>query len=116
MELPPATPLTLHVTEVEGLPVPAMLAVNTWAAPAETFADNGRMLTTMLSCRVTVTEALSFGFTRLTAVTVAFALAGRIAGAVKRPAAETVPVAVLPPLTPFTCQVTFVFVLPVTMA
>ena len=56
-------PFTLHETAVEGLPVPVMPAVNTCAAPVETFADNGRMLTTMLSCRVTVIEALSFGFT-----------------------------------------------------
>jgi hypothetical protein len=63
-----------------------------------------------------MTEALSFGFTWLTAVTVMVALVGRIAGAVKRPAAEIVPLAVLPPATPFTCQVTFVFVLPVIVA
>jgi hypothetical protein len=70
----------------------------------------------MLSCNVTVTEALSFGFTWLTAVTVALAPGGRIAGAVKKPDDEIVPADVLPPATPFTCQVTFVFVLPTTVA
>jgi hypothetical protein len=114
--LPPGTPFTLHVTVVDGLPVPVTVTVKTWAAPVETVADGGRRLTTMLSCRVTVTEALSFGLTWLTAVTVALALDGRIAGAVKRPDEEIVPADVLPPATPFTCQVTFVFELPTTVA
>jgi hypothetical protein len=70
----------------------------------------------MLSCRVTVTEALSFGLTWLTAVTVTDAGAGKTDGAVKRSAEEIVPADELPPTTPFTCQVTFVFVLPVTVA
>jgi hypothetical protein len=70
----------------------------------------------MLSCRVTVTEALSFGLTWLTAVTVALAPGGRIAGAVKKPDDEIVPADALPPTTPFTCHVTFVFVLPTTVA
>ena len=109
-------PFTLQVTAVEGLPVPVMVAVNTWAAPAETVADEGRRLTTMLSCKVTVTEALSLGLTWLTAVMVTLAPGGRIAGAVKSPTEVIVPVIVLPPATPFTCQVTFVFVLPVTVA
>jgi hypothetical protein len=109
-------PFTLQVMALEGLPVPVTVAVNTWAAPAETVTDEGRRLTTMLSCKVTVTEALSFGLTWLTAVTVTLAPGGRIAGAVKRPTEETVPVIVLPLATPFTCQVTFVFVLPVTVA
>ena len=116
VELPPATPLTLQVTAVDGLPVPVMDAVNTWAAPVATVADGGRRLTTMLSCNVTVTEALSFGLTWLTAVTVALAPVGRIAGAVKKPDEEIVPADVLPPVTPFTCQVTSVFVLPTTVA
>lgn len=116
VELPPAMPFTLHVTAVEGLPVPVTLTVNTWAAPVETVADSGRTLTTMLSCRVTVTEALSLGLAWLTAVTVTPALDGRIAGAVKRPDDEIVPVDVLPPMTPLTCHVTFVLVLPITVA
>ena len=116
VEFPPVTPFTLHVTAVEGLPVPVTDAVKTWAAPVETVAEGGRMLTTMLSCRVTVTEALSFGLAWLTAVTVALAPDGRIAGAVNRPAEEIVPEDALPPATPFTCHVTFVFVLPLTVA
>jgi hypothetical protein len=70
----------------------------------------------MLSCKVTGTEALSFGLTWLTAVTLTLAPGGRIAGAVKRPTEEIVPVAALPPATPFTSHVTFEFVLPVTVA
>lgn len=98
------------------MPVPVTDAVKTCAAPVETVADGGRRLTMMLSSNVTVTEALSFGLTWLTAVTVTFAPGGRIAGAVKRPDEEIVPAGVLPPATPFTCQVTFVFVLPTTVA
>ena len=115
-EFPPATPFTLHVTAVDGLPVPVTDAVKTWAAPVETVAEGGRRLTTMLSCKVTVTEALSLGLAWLTAVTVALAPDGRIAGAVKRPAEVIVPADVLPPAMPFTCHVTFAFVLPVTVA
>lgn len=114
--LPPGTPFTLQVTAVEGLPVPITVTVNTWAAPVETVADGGRRLMTMLSCRVTATEALSFGLAWLTAVTVALAPDGRIGGAVNRPDEEIVPVDALPPATPFTCQVTFVFALPTTVA
>jgi hypothetical protein len=109
-------PFTLHVTAVDGRPVPVRDAVKTWAAPVETVAEGGRRLTTMLSCRVTVTEALSLGLAWLTAVTVALALDGRTAGAVNRPAEEIVPAESLPPATPFTCHVTFVFVLPLTVA
>jgi hypothetical protein len=116
VEFPPATLFTLHVTAVEGLPVPATDAVKIWAAPVETVAEGGRRLTTMLCCRVTVIEALSLGLAWLTAVTVALAADGRIAGAVNRPAEEIVPADALPLATPFTCHVTFVFVLPVTVA
>ena len=104
------------MTAVDGLPVPVTDAVKTCAAPVETVAEGGRRLTTMLSCKDTVAEALSFGFTWLTAVTVAFAPDGRTAGAVNTPVAEIVPDAVPPPATPFTSHVTFVFVLPVTVA
>jgi hypothetical protein len=104
------------VTAVDGLPVPVTVTVNTWAAPVETVADRGRTVTTILSWRVTVTEALSFGLAWLTAMTVALAPGGRIAGAVKKPDEEIVPADALPPTTPFTCQVTFVFVLPTTVA
>ena len=114
--MPPAMPFTLHVTAVDGLPVPVMVAVNTCAAPVARVADAGRTLTSMLSCRVTLAEALSLGLAWLTAVTVALAPDGRIAGAIKRPAEEIVPADAVPPTTPFTCQVTFVSVLPVTVA
>jgi hypothetical protein len=41
---------------------------------------------------------------------------GILAGGVYRPVAEIVPVALLPPATPFTCQVTAVLVVFVTVA
>ena len=74
------------------------------------------MLIERLSFSVTVTEALSFELTWLTAVTVTLAPGGRIVGAVKSPAAEIVPVDELPPATAFTSHVTLVFASPVTAA
>ena len=117
MEFPPATPFTLQVTAVEGLPVPGgTVAVKSCAPEVETMAEVGSTLTAMLSCNVTVTVALSFGLTCATAVTVTLEPGGRIVGAVNRPAAEIVPVVAPPPKTPFTSHVTFVFVSPVTVA
>ena len=75
-------PSTVHVTAVEGLPLPETVAVKTCAAPVETFAVRGETLTAMLSWSVTGTEALSLGLTWLTAVTVTLAALGRIGGAV----------------------------------
>ena len=117
MEFPPAVPFTLQVTAVDGLPVPGVtVAVKSCAAEVESVAEVGSTLTTMLSCSVTVTEALSFGLTCATAVTITLEPGGRIVGAVNRPAAEIVPVVAPPPVAPFTSHVTFVFASPVTVA
>jgi len=117
IEFPPAVPFTLQVTAVEGLPVPGVtVAVKSCAVEVETVAEVGSTLIAMLSCNVTVTEALSFGLTCATAVTVTLEPGGKIVGAVNSPAAEIVPVVAPPPLTPFTSHVTFVFASPVTVA
>src|SRR6266852_5386873 len=50
-----------------------------------------------------------------TAVTVTVAGLGAAAGAVYKPAAVIVPTVAFPPVTPFTCHVTAVFVVPVTV-
>ena len=114
---PPAIPFTAQVTAVDGLPDPAVtVAVKSWASETKTVAEGGEMLIERLSFSVTVTEALSLGLTWLTAVTVTLAPDGRIAGAVKRPAAEIVPLDAFPPVAAFTCHVTLVSVLPVTVA
>ncbi len=114
---PPAIPFTAQVTPVDGLPDPAVtVAVKSWAAETEIVAEVGAMLIERLSFSVTVTEAVSLGFTWLTAVTVTLAPGGRIVGAVKSPTEEIVPVDAFPPVTAFTCHVTFVSVSPVTVA
>ncbi|MGH9208426.1 MAG: hypothetical protein ACRD1G_18045, partial [Acidimicrobiales bacterium] len=51
-----------------------------------------------------------------TAATVTVAGLGTAAGAVYSPDVETVPTVALPPVTPFTCQVTAVLLVPVTVA
>lgn len=49
VEFPPGMPSTLHVTLVEGLPVPVTVAEKTCAAPVARVALGGETLTTMLS-------------------------------------------------------------------
>jgi hypothetical protein len=56
--------------------------------------------------RLSLSDAEAVGEATLIASTVTVVDAGIIAGAVYRPAAEIVPVAALPPVTLFTCQVT----------
>ena len=117
MEFPPTVRFTVQVTVAEGLPVPVVIvAVKSCAAEVKTVAEVGSTLIAMLSCKATETEALSFGLTCATAVTVTLEPGGRIVGAVNRPAAEIVPVVAPPPATPFTSHVTFVFASPVTVA
>lgn len=114
---PPVTPFTAQVIAVDGLPDPVVsVAVKSCAAETEIVAAVGAMLIEILSFSVTITEALSFGLTWLTAVTLTLAPGGRIAGAVKSPAAVIVPVDALPPVAAFTCQVTLVSASPVTVA
>jgi hypothetical protein len=56
------------------------------------------------------------GLAAETAVTVTVAGLGTELGAVYSPVALMLPTFALPPVTPFTCQVTVVFVVPVTVA
>jgi hypothetical protein len=65
---------------------------------------------------VTIAEPESDVFAEETAVTVTVAGFGMEVGAVYNPLALMVPAVVLPPGVPFTCQVTAVFVVPVTVA
>ena len=65
---------------------------------------------------VTLAEPESDAFADKTAVTVTVAGLGMVAGAVYNPFDVIVPAAALPPGVPFTCQVTAVFVVPVTVA
>ena len=65
---------------------------------------------------VTLAEPETDAFSDETAVTVTVAGLGMVLGAVYNPFEEMVPAAALPPGVPFTCQVTAVFVAPVTVA
>lgn len=116
VELPPAFPFTLQVTAGEGLPVPETVAVKTCAPKVGTAAVKGDTLTTISSSSVTIADALAAVLATLVAVTVSLPEAGRIAGAVYKPPEETVPEPALPPEIPFTLHVTFVLVVPVTLA
>ena len=82
VEFPPAIPFTLHVTAVDGLPVPVTFAMKTWALVVGTERLEGDTLTAISSAIVTVTEALALASSTLVAVIVELACAGRIAGAV----------------------------------
>jgi len=79
---PPPTPFTLHVTLVVRFPAPETLAVKTCAPPPGTVAVLGETETTMLSCKVTVAEPLSFEFASLIAVTITVAGLDMFDGAV----------------------------------
>lgn len=65
---------------------------------------------------MTLAEPESDAFADKTAVTVTVAGLGMVFGAVYNPPEVMVPAAALPPGVPFTCQVTPVFVVPVTVA
>src|SRR5713101_7416141 len=110
VEFPPVTPFTCHVTAVLLLPV--TVAVNCCVVLTTTDALVGEMLTPTV-VRVTVALADLVVSACDTAVTVTVFGLGTAAGAVYRPAVEIVPTVALPPVTPFTCQVTAVFVVPV---
>jgi hypothetical protein len=93
------------------------VAVNCRVVFPGTLAVDGDTVTTGGSAWiVTVVEAVDAESAAETAVTVTVLGVGNVAGAVYRPAAEIVPVVEFPPVTPFTCQVTAVFVVFVTVA
>ncbi len=116
VKLPPAMPFTLHVTAVDGLPGPDMLAMNAWPPPVEIVAEVGEMPTTKSSFRVTTDEVVTSDSALLEAVTVTLADTGIVTGAVYKPAEEIVPALAFPPETPPANHVTLVFEAPVTLA
>jgi hypothetical protein len=112
--LPPMTPLTSHVTAV--LETPFTVAINCCVVKIATVAAFGVTVTATCCATVTIAEPESDIFAEETAVTVTVAGLGIVLGAVYNPFALIVPVVALPPGVPFTCQVTAVFVVPVTVA
>jgi hypothetical protein len=115
-EFPPAIPFTLHVTAVDGLPVPVTFAAKTWAPVVATDTLEGDTLTVTSSSSETVTEALALASATLVAMIFELACVGRTAGAVKRPDAEIVPTLAFPATKPSTLHVTLVFDVPITLA
>jgi hypothetical protein len=67
-------------------------------------------------CRASFSEEDAEAEATLIAVIVTLGFEGSAAGGVYSPAAEMVPVAAVPPVTPFTCHRTAGFVVPVTVA
>ena|SRR5260221_547147 len=96
-------------------PLPLAVTVN---APEETEAGEIPVSTGMGFSRVTVPLPLpeTVASTALTARTVTVFEPGTLPGAVYKPEELIVPVVALPPVTPFTCQVTELFEEPVTVA
>lgn len=94
-------------------PVPFTAIAN---APAGTDAGAMPVSTGTGFCKVTAPLPDTEESAELTARTVTMPAAGSVFGAVYMPDVLIVPVAALPPATPFTCQVTDVFNDPVTVA
>jgi hypothetical protein len=111
--LPPATPLTSQVTAVLGTPL--TVAMNCCVVKMATLIGFGVTVTATCCAMVTMAEPESTVFAEETAVTVTVAGLGITLGAVYSPLAFIVPTVELPPAVPFTCQVTVVFAVPVTV-
>ena len=112
--LPPVTPLTCQVTDVLGTPL--TVAVNCCVVKMATLAGFGVTVTATCCAIVTVADPWSALLAAETAVTITVAGLGMVPGAVYKPLALMLPTVVLPPVVPFTCQVTAVFVVPETVA
>jgi hypothetical protein len=93
-----------------------MLAVNACPAPVATFAEVGKIPTTIPPVSVTTAEAVALLSALLEAVTVIVGGDGIALGAVYKPLGEIVPVVALPPATPPADHVTALFDVPLTIA
>jgi len=112
--VPPVTPLTCQVTALLGAPF--RLAVNCCVVKIATEIGFGLTVTATCCAIVIMAEPKSAGFAAETAVTVTVAGLGMELGAVYNPLVLIVPAVELPPVAPFTCQDTAVFVVPVTVS
>jgi hypothetical protein len=101
--LPPVTPFTCQVAAV--LLLFCTVAVKGREAPVATLAEVGEIEMLTGAVMVTTAEADLLVSACAMALTVTAAGLGTLAGAVYRPVVEMVPVLLLPPVTPFTCQV-----------
>jgi hypothetical protein len=111
-----AQPLTLQVTAVL-LSVEVTVGVNCCVPPAGTLALVGVIeMVTVGAVSVTTAGAAFVVSATEVAVTETVVVLGSFAGAVYKPLVLTVPITASPPVSPFTLQVTEVFVEPVTVA
>lgn len=106
VELPPATPFTVQVTSV--FAEPRIVAVNCCVLVTCNEAELRFRVRERLTA--TETEAVSEVSAWLAAMMVTLAGLGIVAGAVYMPELDMVPTVEFPPVTPFTDQVTAVFV------
>ena len=113
---PPITPFTCQVTAV--LLVFVTVAVNCCVRLMATLTDFGATVTLIPGATniVTVADPDLVESATETAVIVTAAGLGATAGAVYSPVVEMVPTVAFPPFTPFTCHVTAVFEVFVTVA
>ena len=109
-----AAPDRLHVTDV--LPVPVTVAANCCCALTTTWADSGATVTAIGANTVTVAVACLLGSACAVAVTVTVGGFGTELGAVYMPAVLIAPQALPEQPVPLTFQVTFVLLVPVTVA
>ncbi len=99
------------------LPVTVIVGVNCWVWPAATVALVGdNVIVTAGAVSVTTATAVLVVSACEIAVTVIVVVLGRTFGALYNPFVSIVPLMASPPVAPFTCQVTAVFVEPVTVA
>jgi len=105
------------LTALFELPVTVTVGVNCCVAPAATVALAGAIeIVTDGAVSVTVATAVLVVSAWEIAVTVTVVVLGNLLGAVYKPFASMVPIIASPPFSPLTCQVTAVFVEPVTVA
>ena len=103
--LPPATPLTAHVTGVVVLPEIIVLNCNVF--PRTRLTVIGVTVREVdAATRLTFAEADKVVFVCETAMIVTVVGLGRLKGAVYKPVVEMIPIVEFPPGVPFTCHVT----------
>ena len=111
-----AAPLTLHVTPLSGCPLLATIARKPRTAPKYTLAVPGETVSAMSSVTTTTAVADFVASLKLAAVTFTVPSLGSTVGAVYTPPLVIVPLAAVPPETPFTLHATRVSFVPLTVA
>ena len=114
--LPPRVPFTSQFTVVSVAPVTVPVKVFVFALPAAKVAEVGETVTVGAAVMVVTALTDKAGSSYDTAVTFPVGGEGTCVGAMYFPEVSILPTVSFPPGTPFTCQVTIVFVPPETPA